>query len=357
MTTFRTAFHGPRQLRLRSRGQRIALLLPLRSLIVLLGLAVALLAVIGISVANGSYPVPLAEVFAALTGSDAVDPQMALIVREFRLPRSLAAALAGVLFAVSGACLQAITRNPLADPSLVGVSQGAGVAVLIVLVALPVIPVSAVPLAAMLGAFVVVGLMYALAGRDGGNTVRFILTGIGVGAFLGAVSSLLITYGELERVMTAMVWLAGSVHAAGWGDVALLATWVALVLPVMLSASRGLNAMLLGEATAVGLGLPVRRVLVITVVAAVAAAAGAVSAVGTLGFVGLVAPHVARLLVGERQGMLLVASALVGAVLVAAADMIGRLAFAPVQLPAGIVTALIGVPYFIALLWQRRHSL
>ncbi|MFP4138343.1 MAG: FecCD family ABC transporter permease [Halomonas sp.] len=357
MTALRTAFHGSRQLRLRSRGQRIALLLPLRSIVVILGLAVALLAVIGLSVANGSYPVPLAEVFAALASSAAADPQMALIVHEFRLPRTLTATLAGVLFAVSGACLQAVTRNPLADPSLIGVSQGAGVAVLIVLVALPGMPVGAVPLAAMLGAFAVAGLMYALAGRDSGNTIRFILTGIGVGAFLGAVSSLLITYGDLERVMTAMVWLAGSVHAAGWGDVALLAVWAALVLPVMLSASRGLNALLLGEATAAGLGLPVRKTLVITVAAAVAAAAGAVSAVGTLGFVGLVAPHVARLLVGERQGMLLVASALIGAVLVASADLVGRLAFAPVQFPAGIVTALIGVPYFIALLWQRRHTL
>lgn len=357
MTSRTVTSEAQRQLRMRSRGERVALLLPVRSLVVLLGLAVTLLAVIGVSVANGSYPVPLADVLAALTGAATADPQMALIVQEFRLPRTLAAALAGVLFAVSGASLQAVTRNPLADPSLVGVSQGAGAAVLVVLVAWPGMSSSAVPLAAVLGAFAVAGVMYALAGRDGGNTIRFILTGIGVGAFLGAVSSLLITYGDLERVMTAMVWLAGSVHAAGWGDVALLAAWAALMLPVMLSASRGLNALLLGEATAAGLGLPVRRALVITVAAAVAAAAGAVSVVGTLGFVGLVAPHVARLLVGERQGSLIVASALVGAVLVAAADAVGRLAFAPIQIPAGIVTALIGVPYFIALLWQRRHTL
>lgn len=348
---------GPAFLRVRTARERLALLLPLRSFLVMIGLIVVLLAVIGLSAANGSYPVPLLDVLTVFTGGSPSDSQTALIVREFRLPRALAAALAGVLFAVSGACLQAVTRNPLADPSLVGVSQGAGVAVLVVLVAWPGMPWGVVPVAALLGAFVVAGLMYALAGLDSGNTIRFILTGIGVGAFLAAISNLLITYGDIDRVTTALVWLAGSVHAANWRDVAMLTAWAGLVLPLMLLASRGLNALLLGETTAAGLGLSVKPTLVMTVAAAVLAAAGAVSVVGTLGFVGLVAPHIARLLVGERQGTLLLASALIGAVLVAGADAVGRLAFAPVQIPAGVVTALIGVPYFLALLWQRRHTL
>lgn len=351
------AASGPRLLQVRSPGQRVALLLPARALAVITLLVITLLAIMGVSVANGTYPTTVSDVLAVLIGGTPSVGQIELIVTEFRLPRALAAALAGVLFALSGACLQAVTRNPLADPSLVGVSQGAGVCVLVVLVAWPGSPVGMVPFAALLGGLSVAGLMYALAGREGGSTIRFILTGIGIGAFLAALSSLLITYGEVELVMTAMVWLAGSVHAAGWHDVIMLAGWVMLVLPVMLGASRRLNAMLLGGDTAAGLGVPVRRALVVTVAAAVVAAAGGVSAVGTLGFVGLVAPHVARLLVGERQGTLLVASALVGAVLVSAADLVGRLAFAPVQLPAGIVTALIGVPYFCALLWQRRHTL
>ncbi|MDN3516661.1 iron ABC transporter permease [Aquisalimonas lutea] len=357
MAVVRHGAGAARMLRLRSPGERLALLLPVRALLVLALLGVVLLTVIAVSAANGSYPVPLADVFAVLSGGSASDPQLGLIVREFRLPRTLAAALAGTLLAVSGACLQAVTRNPLADPSLVGVSQGAAVAVLLVLIVLPGLPGGAVPAAAVLGAFAVAAIMYALMGRDGAGTIRFILTGIGVGAFLSGVSSLLLTYGKLEWVMPALVWLAGSVHAAGWGEVAMLAAWTAVVLPVMLAASRGLNALLLGGDVAAGLGLPVRRALVITVAAAVAAGAGAVAAVGTLGFAGLVAPHVARLLVGERQGTLLVASALVGAVLVAAADTVGRLAFAPVQIPAGIITALIGVPYFLLLLWQRRHTL
>lgn len=348
---------GPKLLQVRAGGDRLALLLPLRSLAVVLLLVVALVAIIGVSAAHGSYPLALSDVLGALTGHTTSEAQAELIVRDFRLPRTLAAALAGVLFAVSGACLQAVTRNPLADPSLVGVSQGAGVAVLLVLVLWPGLPGGVIPLAALLGGLSVAGIMYALAGREGGSTIRFILMGIGIGAFLGAVSGLLMTYGELERVMTAMVWLVGSVHAAGWGDVAMLAGWVLLVLPVMLAASRRLNAMLLGEDTAAGLGVPVRRALLVIVAAAVVAAAGGVSAVGTLGFVGLVAPHVARLLVGERQGLLLVTSALVGAVLVSAADLVGRLAFAPVQIPAGILTALLGVPFFCALLWQRRHTL
>lgn len=353
----RFASDAPRLLRVQSPGHRVALLLPVQSLAVTVLLAISLLAIIGISAANGSYPVAMGDVLAVLAGGSVAEAPAELIVEEFRLPRAFAAALAGVLFAVSGTCLQAVTRNPLADPSLVGVSQGAGVCVLVVLISWPGSPGGLVPLAALLGGISVAGLMYTLAGREGGSTIRFILTGIGIGAFLGAFSSLLITYGDVEQVMTAMVWLAGSVHAAGWSEVIMLAGWVALVLPVMLATSRRLNAILLGEDTAAGLGVPVRRALVITVAAAVAAAAGGVSAVGTLGFVGLVAPHVARLLVGERQGILLVTSALVGALLVSTADLVGRLAFAPVQIPAGIVTALIGVPYFCALLWQRRHTL
>ncbi len=341
----------------RAAGGRVSGLLPVRALatgVVLLSLLAGL---IGWSAGLGSYPVPLSDVFAVLTGAGSVDPQHALIVLEFRLPRTLTAALAGALFALSGTCLQAVTRNPLADPSLVGVSQGAGVAVLVLLIVFPGAAQGLAPALAMIGAFGVAGLMYALAGRDGASTVRFILSGIGVGAFLAAVSNLLITYGEVERVMGALVWLAGSVHAADWGEVRMLGLWLIALLPLTLGLSRGLNALLLGESVATGLGVALRPTLVLAVAVAVGAAAGAVAALGTLGFVGLVAPHIGRLLVGERQGMLLVVSALSGALLVTAADTLGRTAFAPVQIPAGIVTALIGVPYFLALLWQRRHTL
>lgn len=343
-------------LRLRSSGGQLALLLPVRALWTLVALAGALLLAIGASVANGSYPLAMADLFAWMTSGVPDGSRIDLIIGQFRLPRALAAALAGALLAVSGTCLQAVTRNPLADPSIVGVSQGAGVAVLSLMVLWPDSPTGLVPVAAMVGGVGVAVVMLLLAGR-GGHTIRFILTGIGIGAFLAAISSLLITYGELQLVMSALVWLAGSVHAAGWSDVAMLAVWSLLVLPVMLAASRGLNALLLGEATATGLGVSVRRAQLVAIIAAVIAAAGAVAAVGTLGFVGLVAPHVARLMVGERQGILLITSALVGALLVASADLAGRLAFAPVQVPAGILTALIGVPYFCALLWKRRHTL
>ncbi len=341
---------------LRDRGGRFSALVPVRGLAISLLMLAALLLLIVYAVSHGSYPIPAAEVLTALTGGMLSDPQTALIVREFRLPRILAAALAGALFAVAGACLQAATRNPLADPSLVGVSQGAAVAVLTVIIAVPG-AAGLAPLVAVLGSFTVAGLMYALAGRDGAATIRFILTGVGIGAFLTAISSLLITYGELERVMAALVWLAGSVNAADWGDVGALAGWALLTLPAALALSRGLNALRLGEDVAERGDVPLRRTRALVIAVAVSAAAGAVATVGILGFVGLVAPHVARLLVGERQGMLMVICALTGALLVAAADLIGRLAFAPVQIPAGIVTALIGVPYFVALLWRRRDSL
>ena len=277
------------------------------------------------------------------------------MVHEFRLPRALAAVLVGALLALSGAMLQNVTRNVLADPSLVGVSQGAGLAVVTLIVVFPDVPLAWRPVAALGGALAVAALIQRIAmRRAGGATMRFILTGIGVAACIAAATSAMLTYGRIEQAQAALGWLAGSLHAVGWSEVSYLSLCLLLLLPALFHASRPMSALRTGPELAIGLGVrvPLARVALITL--SVALAAVAVAAVGPLGFVGLVAPHVAARLARSGVGLHLALSAASGALMVGLADLLGRTLFAPVQLPAGIVTAVIGVPVFVALILRGR---
>ena len=347
---------SPRQLVLRSPRERIALKLPLRAVLVLCLLLLALALTTAVSLATGSYGVALGEVLDTLRGvtiSDAIDN----VVWEFRFPRTLVAALVGAMMALSGAALQNATRNGLADPSLVGVSQGAALAVVTLTVMFPQLASGLRPWAAFAGAILVAFAVQGLAStRQGGSTNRFILMGIGLSAFISSIISTMLTYGEIDRTMAALAWLAGSINAAGWSDVWTLLIWAVVLLPALFAISRTMSALRFGEAAAVGLGAQVRLVRNLQLVIAVALAAIATSVVGPLGFVGLIAPHAARRLAPAGMAMHLVLTAFIGALLVSLADVIGRAAFAPIQIPAGLLTALIGVPLFIALLLRGRAS-
>jgi iron complex transport system permease protein len=339
----------------RSRNEALALRLPLRALLVILALTALLVAVSVLSLATGSYGVTLNELVETLRGTT-VSRGIDNVVWELRFPRTLAAALVGAMMALSGAALQNVTRNGLADPSLVGVSQGAALAVVALTVVFPQAAAFR-PWAAFLGAVGVAVLIQALThSRQGNSSIRFILMGIGVAAFISSITSALMTYGQLDRAMAALTWLSGAVNAAGWNDVALLALALAVLLPLLLGLSRAMAAMRLGEAAAIGLGAPVRLVRYALVGVAVALAAIATSVVGPLGFVGLVAPHAASRLARSGIGLNLVITALSGAVLVGGADLAGRALFAPLQIPAGLVTALIGVPVFIWLLLKSPRA-
>ncbi|ROU02449.1 FecCD family ABC transporter permease [Histidinibacterium lentulum] len=334
---------GPVTFRLRARALAV------------FGLLVALVAgLLVLSLMTGSYPLDVRGVLATLAGAPPSDTA-ATVVWQFRFPRTLAAFLAGALLALSGATLQNVTRNPLADPSLVGVSQGAGLAVVAAIVIYPDLAPALRPLMAFAGALAVAALIQWIAmGRAGGATMRFILTGIGVAAFISAATSALLTYGQLDRAMSALGWLAGSVHAAGWTDVAILSGALAALVPLLFAASRPMAAMRLGTEMAAGLGVRVGRTRVALITLSVALAAAAVAMVGPLGFVGLVAPHMAHRLARSGVGLHLALSAAAGAVLVGAADLAGRALFAPVQIPAGIVTAVIGVPVFVWLILRTQ---
>ncbi|WP_282025671.1 FecCD family ABC transporter permease [Limimaricola cinnabarinus] len=333
--------------------------LPIRAMGVLAALLGMICALLLGSLMAGSYPLDAGEVLAALAGR-APSEMARTVVWQFRFPRGLAALAAGALLALSGATLQNVTRNPLADPSLVGVSQGAGLAVVAAVVAWPELPQAMRPVLAFGGALAVAALIQGIAmRRSGGATMRFILTGIGVAAFISALTSAFLTYGQIDRALSALGWLAGSVHAAGWSEVAVLGGAFLCLAPALVAASRPMAAMRMGPEMAVGLGLRVDRARMALVTLSVALAAAAVAMAGPIGFVGLVAPHLAHRLARSGVGLHLALSAAAGALLVGAADLAGRVVFAPVQIPAGLVTALIGVPLFVWLLLrtQTRASL
>lgn len=350
------AAHPPRHIVLRSPGEGLALRLPLRALLAVLLSVIALVAVAAISIASGTYGVSLADLWETLRGltvSRAIDN----VIWEFRFPRTLAAALVGAMMALSGAVLQNATRNGLADPSLVGVSQGAALAVVTLTVLFPEGAAGLRPWVAFAGSIVVALAVKSLSHtRQGGSTIRFILMGIGLSAFISSITSALLTYGQIDRAMAALSWLAGSVNATSWSDVLTLSLWFAVLLPLLLGISRSMSAMRFGDTSAAGLGTPLALTRNLQLVIAVGFAAIATSVVGPLGFVGLIAPHAARRIAPSGMGLHLLLTAALGALLVLGADLVGRTLFAPIQLPAGLITAVIGVPVFVVLLVRGRSA-
>lgn len=322
-------------------------------------LALALLATLAamtVNISVGEYPVPLLDVVRTVLGLPTGNEDYSFIVTTLRLPRMLVAALVGMALGVSGAIMQGLTRNPLADPGILGISAGAGVVAVTLIVVVRDVPAGLVPVAAFGGAVTVAALIYLLAWRGGDSPIRLILVGIGLGAICGALTTLMITFGEVYDVQRALIWLTGSVYGRSWEEFWPLLPWVVLGVPLACLLARDLNALNLGEEVARGLGVGVawrRGLLLLT---AVALAASTVAAAGTIGFVGLMAPHLARRLVGPDHTGLLPTAAVLGGLIVVAADLLGRTLFAPVELPVGLITAAVGAPFFIALLWRQRKG-
>lgn len=279
------------------------------------------------------------------------------VILDLRLPRLLVAMLAGAALAVSGALLQGVVRNPLAGPEIVGITGGAGLGALTVIVLFPGLPFALVPIAAFVGAFAAFAVVYLASWKDGLTPTRLALIGVAVSAFCAAGINILVVKAQV-RVASALVWLSGSTYARDWDDVQRLLPWLVVLLPVAWLAARQLDVLGLGDDAARAIGMPLERTRLAILTVAVALSAAAVSVVGTIGFVGLIGPHTARiLLAGQHQHRKLVPlAAILGALLVTLADTIGRFALAPKEIPAGLVTALIGAPYFLWLLWKGRMS-
>lgn len=327
-----------------------------RAVIAVLTLGVLAVAAVGAHVWYGEYPVPLLEVLRALLGMETGGDRYGFIVMELRLPRALVAFLVGVGFAVSGTLLQGITRNDLAAPDIVGVNAGAVFAAVTLIVMLPSVSVSFLPLAAFSGGFAAAGLLYLLAWRGSGSPVRLILIGVGLNVLAAQLTSLMIAIGDVQQVTQALIWLAGSVYGRTWEHAGALLPWLAVFLPLALLGFRQLNALALGEEVARGLGVRVEMWRGLLLLASVALAASSVAAAGIIYFVGLMAPHIARRIVGPSHGGVILVSAMVGGLLVVTADLAGRVIFSPVEIPAGIITSVIGAPYFIYLLRRSRDA-
>lgn len=323
---------------------------PIGLIFILSGLA-AWAVLIATSASLGSYNMNLAEVWQTVLGN-APTAQHELIVWEFRLPRTLVAGLVGALFALSGAMLQNLTRNALADPSLVGISQGAALAVVTMVIVFPQVTGYWREISAFAGSLLVALLIRLVAGK--GNSLKFILMGIGMAAFVSAITSAMLTYGDIDRAMSALAWLAGSINSATWGDVKILSFATTALLFLYLVQARSMSPMSLGHEASVGLGVNLNLLATSQLVTSVLAAALATAVVGPLGFVGLLAPHITRSMVKTGPAVFLILTALNGALLVLLADLIGRTLFAPLQLAAGLLTSLIGAPFFIWLMLSRK---
>ncbi|MEH1901248.1 MAG: iron ABC transporter permease [Nostoc sp.] len=322
---------------------------------VLLLLLLFTVAVLGISLSLGAYPVPPADIVKAVLGLPTQDPESAFVVVTLRLPRVLISWLVGVGLATAGAILQGLIRNPLADPGIVGVNAGAALAAVTLIVLFPAVSTIYLPLAAFGGAFVVGCLIYLLAGTGEKSPLRLVLVGVALAAIMGAFTTLMLTFGQITDVTRALVWLVGSVAGKSWEQVWQLLPWIVIFLPFALLLTRELDTLQLGDAIAKGLGSRVTWQRSKLLLVSVALAGSSVAIAGTIGFVGLMAPHLARRLVGPIHKNLLPVAALIGGLLVAAADFLGRTLFSPIELPCGLLTAALGAPYFIYLLYQRRQ--
>lgn len=277
-----------------------------------------------------------------------------LIVWQIRIPRVIVGACVGASLAVAGAIFQAVTRNELASPSVLGVSHGAGLAVLFVLVVVPTLS-AFIPLIAALGGSVAFLLVYAIAWKGGTSPVRLVLAGVVVATISYSLQQGLFFFaGNTGVVQQALTWLTGSLTGKDWAQVRLVAPWTVLSLALALAGARQLNVLVLGEQTASSLGMAVERVRFGMAAIAIVASSAAIAAAGMVNFVGLVVPHLVRNVVGSDYRRIVIGCVFAGPALVAAADVVARLAFSPIQLPVGIVTGLIGGPYFLYLMRRNR---
>lgn len=304
----------------------------------------------------GNQPLPAKQVIEGLTGMTDVPPSVQMIVTGLRLPRALMAALVGASLGVAGAICQAVMRNPLAEPGLLGINAGAALAAVLVIVQLHSVPETLLPVLTFAGALIMSAAIYALSWRDGTNSIRIILIGIGLSSLAGAAASFISTFGDAVAVQRAMVWLAGSLQDSRWERVQMLALWAVLPFAAALILSRELDLIAFGDTVARGLGQRVDLTRGLAVLTCAALSGAAVAAAGLVAFVGLAAPHIARRLVGHPHIRLIPASAVIGAVLLLLADLAARTIMPPAQLPVGLFTALLGAPFFGFLLWRIRNG-
>ncbi len=333
----------------RGRGVKVAVVMSVIGLLIVTAFL--------ISMNTGYIRLSPMDVLNTLFGGGTQKQQ--LILFEFRLPRIIISVLVGAGLALSGAILQAISRNGLADPGILGINAGAGLAVVLFISFFPTrqaAPVFMMPFLALFGAGLTAALIYSLAYKrnQGISPTRLILVGIAVAAGIGAAMIVLTIKLDPRSYQFVAIWLAGSIWGTNWKFVGALLPWLLVLVPYVLYKAQTLNVLNLGDQVATGLGASIERQRLGLLAAAVALAGSCVAVGGGIGFVGLIGPHLARRLVGPQHQYLLPASALAGALLLIVADTLARWLLQPTEIPTGIVVAVIGAPYFLYLLAKSR---
>lgn len=337
-----------------------------RGFIVLAAMVLALIGACLVSLGNGPTGVGLSELLTYFTGGAQDMPmQERVILEAVRLPRTALGLLVGAGLGVSGAMMQGLFRNPLADPGIVGVTSGAALAAVtaIVLGGTVLAPVAAVmgalflPLMAFFGGLINTWILYAIATRNGEtSTTALVLAGIAIGALSGAATGLLVFIADDRALRDITFWSLGSLGGATFTRVLSILPFILAVLAIIPFVARGLDALILGDAAAFHMGVPVQRLKRLTILAVAAACGATVAAAGSIGFIGIVVPHLLRLVIGPSHRFLLPASALGGGALLLLADSFARVVAAPAEMPIGIVTAMIGAPVFLLLLLGKGGS-
>ncbi|GHH04342.1 FecCD family ABC transporter permease [Pseudodonghicola xiamenensis] len=318
------------------------------------------------SLATGASGISLLDALGRLISGEGLSLQEQVVLWQIRLPRLATGLLVGASLAVSGAVMQGLFRNPLADPGLVGVGAGAGLGAVLAIVLGGLLPAALagwfgmhlVPIAAFLGGWAATLILYRVSTRAGRTSVAtMLLAGIALGALAGAATGVLVYAADDQQLRDLTFWNLGSLAGASWAKLSIAAPIMAIAMLGTLGLARGLNGLALGEAAAAHMGIPVQRMKNLAILCVAAATGAAVAVSGGIGFIGIVVPHLLRLSTGPDHRHLLPNAALLGAALLVGADMIARSILAPAELPIGIVTALMGAPVFLWILLRRRGLL
>lgn len=314
-----------------------------------------LLGAILFSVNCGYADIPWRQVLLSLFRPDS--PEVSVVLLQVRLPRIALAVLCGMGLSLSGCILQAVTENPLADPGILGINSGAGFAVMVFLTCFPSLHTSTRifrPLFAMAGGLTVAGILYGFSKRNGKIRPSYLLLGgIGVSAGFSALMQIMAADMENSSYQIIARWLAGNIWGTSWYQVKVLLPYLLILIPLLFTRVNVLDLLLLGEESALALGVRVERERRLLLLGAVALASCCISVSGGISFVGLVAPHIARRLVGGRHRLLLPASMLLGGLLLLVADTAGRSVFQSIEIPVGIVISVLAAPYFLYLLRRQ----
>jgi len=327
----------------------------------LMGILIILLIVMfAVSINTGFMKIPAAEVWSAFFGNDSGGQRITIF--EFRLPRIILSMLIGAGIAVSGCILQSISRNPLAEPGIIGINAGACFAVVLYTFLFSgttflsgTLSIFVIPFTALIGAFLSAILIYSIARQRGEVTpVRLILVGIGLNTAFAAGTMVLQMKMEPQDFTKTLTWISGSIWATNWNFVISTLAWLIVLIPLAIYKARYLNIFSLGDQMVIGLGVPLEKERLKLLVIAVGLAGACVSVGGGITFLGLIAPHIARRIIGSKHERLLPLAALLGALILLISDTIARVVMEPMELPVGIVVSILGSPYFIYLLIRTK---